>query len=1164
MKPIKLKVKGLNSFIEEQEIDFEKLSKNGFFGIFGPTGSGKSTILDGITLALYGEESRKSADYINSNCDNAYVQFEFQISGKEVKRYVVEREFKRDKKTLKPRTGKCKIVDVTGEISEVLEESVSGVNNKCAEIIGLTKDDFSRTVVLPQGKFSEFLKMEGKNRSDMLERLFNLYEYGEVLSEKLKRAIISQKNLKLSYEGELVGLGEFSEEELKIKELDYKNKESMLDDALKTFEVLKIKYDKSKQIFELQEELNSFSKQAETLNDKKEAIEELKIKANNHKQANNIASEIEEYESILNEKTKLATQLSELADSKQISTFKELEHSKIYESSKKAFESELPELRKKEQKISDAILEYKQLEKLELELSQLEIELEKINININNEKEALIVEQTKLSELENFQADMKDKLEFLRIDDEYKEAIRRGQQIEESIESIQIDKNKIEEKLNQLNREDTVLNNQFKEFSKLKNDMESEFKKSQEKLEADMKNSPGTRKELDLRKEEYLRLETNFEKYNLFKLEDQKLQESLLVLGKIDIDTTFKVEQLNNEILKVIDEMKNIELQNLANKLRTNLSDGDICPVCGSKERHIENIEIIDTDDMEKYEKEKNIKLDELKSLEIKLSTNKFKLGEVKNKIIENNDLISTMGTDFSKINLESETRNYQDFERLVKEFEENRLQDEEALRIKEKNLLIKQNEIDGILINLKNIKTQIDDYQNDFKRKKESFEYNKLELDNIIKLTNVANFSEKLAEIKLKEKEKTTIEYEIDNNLNEQKVIQISIKNSNEKIVFKSNSKIELETSIFHKKELKNSIDESLKSKFEVSQNLEILLNETNKEINLIENQYKKSELEYKNVRIELQKINDLYLVVLQNMNNIDKQYETRNFKIKQLLIETNFISIEEVKLYIIDKFELLEIEKEIVEYEEALSKLNTVIETITVKLKNETITDIEWQNIQSEKKQKEIMIDSIKNDLILLNKEIEDIRYKINSIAKVLNKIKEIDKKLGVLAELEGLFKGKKFVQFIAKERLNYISKEASIRLLEITNGVYGIETDDEGRFLIRDNKNGGVLREASTLSGGETFIASLALALSLSAEIQLKGTAPLELFFLDEGFGTLDDEVLEVLMSSLEKIHNDKLKIGIISHVESIKNRVPIKLLVTPAKSGEGGSRVKIELN
>ena len=113
MKPIKLKIKGLNSFIEEQTIDFEKLTDRGFFGIFGPTGSGKSTILDGITLALYGNVSRKSSNYINTNCDRLNVSFEFQISGAEIKRYLVDREFKRIKRSGNINSGKCKIVDIT-------------------------------------------------------------------------------------------------------------------------------------------------------------------------------------------------------------------------------------------------------------------------------------------------------------------------------------------------------------------------------------------------------------------------------------------------------------------------------------------------------------------------------------------------------------------------------------------------------------------------------------------------------------------------------------------------------------------------------------------------------------------------------------------------------------------------------------------------------------------------------------------------------------------------------------------------------------------------------------------------------------------------------------------------------------------------------------------
>lgn len=79
MKPVKLTLKGINSFEKLQVIDFEALTRQGVFGIFGPTGSGKSSILDGITLALYGEVARESRNFINVNMEQASVEFTFLI-----------------------------------------------------------------------------------------------------------------------------------------------------------------------------------------------------------------------------------------------------------------------------------------------------------------------------------------------------------------------------------------------------------------------------------------------------------------------------------------------------------------------------------------------------------------------------------------------------------------------------------------------------------------------------------------------------------------------------------------------------------------------------------------------------------------------------------------------------------------------------------------------------------------------------------------------------------------------------------------------------------------------------------------------------------------------------------------------------------------------------
>jgi len=133
----------------------------------------------------------------------------------------------------------------------------------------------------------------------------------------------------------------------------------------------------------------------------------------------------------------------------------------------------------------------------------------------------------------------------------------------------------------------------------------------------------------------------------------------------------------------------------------------------------------------------------------------------------------------------------------------------------------------------------------------------------------------------------------------------------------------------------------------------------------------------------------------------------------------------------------------------------------------------------------------------------------------------------------------------------------------LKQLTNQRYALEVDTEGGFIMRDDANGGVRRPVSSLSGGETFLTALALALALSTQIQLRGESPLEFFFLDEGFGTLDANLLETVMNTLEKLHLQNLTIGIISHVPELKNRLARRLVVTPAEAGGAGSTVKLEM-
>ena len=188
MRPIKLEISGLNSYIEKQVIDFTELTSRGLFGIFGKTGSGKSTILDAITIAMYGNIPRDTNEYINTSCSRAVIRYEFEIGNKHnKKRYRVERILNKSK-TGSANSYSATLVEIHDDDREtVIAEKKTNVDKAIIDIVGLTASDFTRSVVLPQGKFSEFLQLDDSKRREMLERIFNLEKYGKSLTEKVKK-----------------------------------------------------------------------------------------------------------------------------------------------------------------------------------------------------------------------------------------------------------------------------------------------------------------------------------------------------------------------------------------------------------------------------------------------------------------------------------------------------------------------------------------------------------------------------------------------------------------------------------------------------------------------------------------------------------------------------------------------------------------------------------------------------------------------------------------------------------------------------------------------------------------------------------------------------------------------------------------------------------------
>lgn len=168
-------------------------------------------------------------------------------------------------------------------------------------------------------------------------------------------------------------------------------------------------------------------------------------------------------------------------------------------------------------------------------------------------------------------------------------------------------------------------------------------------------------------------------------------------------------------------------------------------------------------------------------------------------------------------------------------------------------------------------------------------------------------------------------------------------------------------------------------------------------------------------------------------------------------------------------------------------------------------------------------------------------------------------LDGEVARLDELSQLLRGDRFVEYVANDHLQELTARASEHLASLTGGRYRLSLDDEAAFVVRDDELGGVVRPVTGLSGGESFLCALALALALSSLVQARSRRPLGFFFLDEGFGTLDPDALDRVMSAIEGLRSDDRLIGLISHVPEVRDRVPRYLLVSRVAGGASSVRV-----
>lgn len=1177
MRPIRLELSGLNSYTDKQVIDFKKLTSRGLFGIFGNTGSGKSTILDAITIALYGDISRKTTDYINSNCDKAVVKYEFEIGSKNNrKRYYVERTIKTNN------TGGTKTSRVLlGEIKDdgdilVLADKVGEVKNKIHDIIGLTSEDFTRSVVLPQGKFSEFLKLQDGTRRKMLERIFNLEKYGEKLSNKVKdrRKIIKAQSDNL--EGQLItfteskGISEELYEKVKdeLKETINLEKEKHieLDKEEKDLEISKVILENQKYLQKYSERKKELDLLEKEINLKREQIER-------NDKAENIVPHINDIkllEKDINENTCEVEKLDVIIGNlkKEIDLL-----STRYDEAYKEKNEKLPILIEERSKLQRGIELEEKVENLYSKIKSIKVEIENYDSNKGDLEKDIQELEYQISSKYNKIQENRSLVENLSISTELKENIFAANNKEEELSKLSDEKEEKYKSLKEVEKRLEKLKSKNINIEKNKNSMEEKLKRLMEKQEFLERNFPGDSKLVLREKENLHNLKSKLENIKYYESQIKNIKNEL---NKNEIikfennrnlkESTDKIERLNKNLEDLKKEQEQLAYLNMASYLREKLDENEPCPVCGSinHEKTYYN---------SNYEEAKLVD-EKIKKLEIDLNREKsiyedFSLRNREITSIENikqkslEDLENKLG-DVSSSTLEKEIdikqKELRILEDKVTSWEEDKNTTiEEIYKIKDE-----KNEIEKEEVKIKENLNSDNKLKNELKEKIQNLKINydslNIEYLSLKSKVKVSNLSSKVKEIAENEKTVEKLNKEVSELNKEKELLDNKLKEKNiafNEIDKKLSNLLQLRDTRY--KEVKGYEDELNKITKGIS--CEKLLKETLDDIERIVNNEELLKNELNGKRYEYEENAKIKSSKDGILSQAKKQLDIQNQTLINLLIENKFDSINTVEKSLLKEEDKNTFKDEIEKYNEEKKYVILKIEDYNKKLDGRSIKEEDLQELQ-------LSISNLKSDIAKLRtnigskeNELKNIEKSLESMKDLRKEIKKVKHELSLLDEINKLIMGNKFVEFVATNQLKYIALEASKRLSSITRGRYALEIDENLNFIMRDNMNGGQRRSVDSLSGGETFLTSLSLALALSSQIQLKGNSPLEFFFLDEGFGSLDIELLDIVMESLENLHSDKLSVGIISHVEELKNRVPVKLLVSPCDVGKG-SRVKIE--
>ncbi|MCO6478291.1 MAG: AAA family ATPase [Phaeodactylibacter sp.] len=1218
MKIRKVTIHNINSLRLQETIRFDEapLSQAGLFAITGDTGAGKTTILDAITLALYGKvhRNKQAWEVMSYGAVESLAEVEFEVQGDVYRsKWNIWRAHRReDGNILGPERELSRWNAEKGEF-EIIAEKIREADTMVEEVTGLDYDRFCRSVMLSQGDFAAFLKASERERSDLLERITGTEIYTRISVAAFERHKLEQQRL-AELEKQLETLEVLSEEAAAAVEKELKDNKKAAEVERKALDQLREQLAWRQKMEELSSRKQELAQGLEAIHLEKEEARDDFARLEEHLKARPLQGQLERLDDILEQQEGLQAALFTLNEELQEGRTEEASIRQAHQAAQEAFRQAKQEaaeqeplfekvgaldveIREKKEPLQQKQEEWEQL--LE-EARQLEEQLEKKGEEI----EQVAGQEKSLKEWKQENASLSTLAEKLPLIQQHRDELRgmlkERKETGQAIAGLEKEQKSFQKRLKLkeqgLGKLRTGREELLKEFKKLappnyvqeRSELLGLLSQEIEQLAAQKQNL----QELYRLNQEYQNL---LGELSGFEEQLEGLQSQELAISK---DLMSSIE-LMEELTRQLKYKRDIYEQQLiiANyeKDRAALEEGQPCPLCFSTHHPFREQEVkpfvnearaeldkvqgrydaVQKNHRELLNRQKEVETrieqlagDEVKQLSGQVARQFQRILEFEGRIAKVAPDLDDGHYALGRNNLLS--RKIEEADGVIRQRQEARIQLGKLLsRLETLDTHLSQGEkeLQEHQTALRVLEGRLQLQQQQQQERQEKFETASARLNGLLQpygfrfeVETAARAFDILARqkeawdekagslqavtrrLELARQEEGQLKKEVKSVTQRRKVLQAKIEA--EEKVWKG--LVEQRQELFGDRELK-AARAAQREKLEAA-----------------EEKSESASRQLRELALKLSRLEQSVKEKTEGLNEADKKASRLNAALDKALQAAGFSNLDNLRQALLDEDaarHLEELREQLARREvEARQALKSTAESLNAE-QQKALTEESTDALQERLREKEETYSHYQQSIGAITEKLrqnEERRKKAKGLSEQIEAQRREYGRWARLNEIIGMADGKKFRTFAQGLTLQKLVQLANEHLQRL-NGRYVINkrSDEDLELEIIDTYQADNRRSMNTLSGGESFLVSLALALGLS---DLAGrNAQIQSLFIDEGFGTLDENTLDLAISTLENLQAGGKTIGIISHVKALKERISVQVVVQ--KRGNGFSSVEV---